>query len=405
MITRHLFERLLLHLDKKEFTIITGARQTGKSTLMRQLETHCKTNRIPSVFLNLENKVVLDNLNQSPLNILSYIPDTGRRVVVFVDEVQYLHLPSNFLKLLYDDYAHRVKIIATGSSAFYLDRSFTDSLAGRKKIFWLQPCNFDEYLALRGKDDLLKEVAEIRSNSRYKTIHVEFLRQEWENFMLFGGYPAVITETDRKEKILRLAEIRDSYLKRDILESGVQNETAFYKLFRVLASQVGNLLNTNELSATLRIKNNTVTNYLYTLQKCFHIVLIKPFYQNIRKELTKMPKVYLLDSGMRNSLLNNFQPLAERMDNGMIWENMVFKLLCERHQLDEIFFWRTADGNEVDFVLPNSENPQAIECKFDVALTNISKYRKFKENYPDIPFSFCPFQPFDNDFFRRINEF
>jgi len=398
---RNLFEKLLLHLDKKEFTIITGARQTGKSTLMRQIEAHCKTVQIPSVFLNLENKAILDDLNLSPLNILSYIPDTEERVVVFVDEVQYLSSPSNFLKLLYDDYSHKIKIVATGSSAFYLDKSFTDSLAGRKRIFWLQPCNFDEYLALRDKEELLKEVAEIRSNNRYKTIYIELLRQEWENFMLFGGYPAVITETDRDEKIQRLAEIRDSYLKRDILESGIQNETAFYNLFRLLAAQTGNLLNTNELSTTLKIKSETVANYLHILQKCFHITLLKPFFQNLRKELTKMPKVYLLDSGMRNSLVNNFQPLAERQDKGMIWENTVFNLLCERYNIDEIFFWRTADDNEVDFVLPNIEKPQAIECKFNAALINHSKYKKFVENYPDIPLLFFSMMPFEEDFFRK----
>jgi len=399
---RILFDKLLLHLDKKEFTIITGARQTGKSTLLRQIEAHCKSGNIPSVFLNLENKDILNDLNKSPLNILSYIPDTEKRIVVFIDEVQYLSSPTNFLKLLYDDYSHKIKIVATGSSAFYLDKSFTDSLAGRKRIFWLQPCNFDEYLELRGKDDLLQEVAEIRLNSHYKTIHIELLQQECENFMLFGGYPAVITETDRNEKILRLAEIRDSYLKRDILEAGVQNETAFYNLYRLLAGQTGNLLNTNELSVTLRIKNETVSNYLYILQKCFHIILVKPFFQNNRKELTKMPKVYLLDSGLRNSLLNNFQPLTERIDKGMIWENRVFNLLCEKYNSDELFYWRTVDGNEVDFVLPYINRPQAIECKFDTASVKYTKYKKFTDNYPDIPLSFCSMLPFDSDYFRKI---
>ena len=398
---RNLFAKLLQHLDRKEFTIITGARQTGKSTLMRQLNEHCKQNNAPSVFLNLENKQILNDLDASPLNILSYLPDTENRVVVFIDEVQYLKAPSNFLKLLYDEYVHKIKIVATGSSAFYLDKSFTDSLAGRKRIFWLSPCSFNEYLALRGKDDLLQEITEIQKNNRYKSLQIEILRQEWEMFMLFGGYPAVIIEPDRNEKILRLAEIRDSFLKRDILESGVQNETAFYNLFQLLASQTGNLLNVNELSSTLRIKNETVANYLYILQKCFHISLVKPFFKNLRKELTKMPKVYLHNNGMRNSLLNNFQPIAERIDKGMLWENTVFSLLCEKHNIDEIFFWRTADDNEVDFVLPKIQNPQAIECKYDANMESLTKYKKFIENYPNIPFSFCSYLPFDNDFFRK----
>ena len=401
MMTRNLFQSLVSHLDKKEFTIITGARQTGKSTLMKQLFEYCKKNDVPTVFLNLENKSILNDLNQSPLHFLSYIPDTESRMVIFIDEIQYLNDPTNFMKLTYDEYAEKIKIVATGSSAFYLDKSFTDSLAGRKRIFWLKPCNFDEYLSLRGKSDLLKEIAEIRSNSRYKTIHIEILQSEWENFMLFGGYPAVITETDREEKRLRLAEIRDSYVKRDVLESGVQNQTAFYKLFHILASKTGNLLNINELSSTLRIENETVTNYLYILQKCFHIALVKPFFQNVRKELTKMPKVYLLDNGLRNSLLNNFQPFANRMDKGMMWENVVFSLLCEKYNLDELFFWRTADGNEVDFVLPMVEKPQAIECKYDATYTSLSKYKKFIESYPAIPLSFWSFQPFDSDFFRN----
>ena len=399
---RKLFAKLQQHIDKKEFSIIAGARQMGKSTLMRQLDEYCRKMNTPTVFLNLENKVVLDDLNQSPLNLLSYLPETEKRTVVFVDEVQYLTDPSNFLKLLYDEYAHKIKIVATGSSAFYLDRSFNDSLAGRKRIFWLHPCDFDEYLALRGKEDLLQEITEIRKNKRYKTLQIEVLRQEWEAFMLFGGYPAVITETDREEKTARLAEIRDSFLKRDILEAGVQNETAFYSLFRLLASQSGNLMNTNELSTTLRIKNETVSSYLEILQKCFHITLVKPFFQNLRKELTKMPKVYLHDNGMRNSLLNNFQPISERMDKGAIWENTVFGLLCQKYNTDEIRFWRTADDNEVDFVLPNIETPQAIECKYDVTQISLSKYKKFTENYPDIPLLFSSFLPFDEDFFRKM---
>ncbi|MDR1729372.1 MAG: ATP-binding protein [Prevotellaceae bacterium] len=399
---RNLFAKLQQHIKKKEFSIITGARQMGKSTLMRQLDEYCQKMNTPTVFLNLENRAVLNDLNQSPLNLLSYLPETENRIVVFVDEVQYLSDPSNFLKLLYDEYAHKIKIVATGSSAFYLDKSFNDSLAGRKRIFWLLPCAFDEYLALRKKENLLKEVIEIRKNKHYKTLEIELLRQEWEAFMLFGGYPAVITETVREEKIARLAEIRDSFLKRDILEAGVQNEAAFYSLFRLLASQSGNLLNTNELSATLRIKNETVSHYLEILQKCFHITLVKPFFQNLRKELTKMPKGYLHDNGMRNSLLNNFQPVSERIDKGMIWENTVFEHLCQKYNTDEIHFWRTSDDNEVDFVLPNIETPQAIECKYDATRISLSKYKKFIENYPNIPLSFSSFLPFDNDFFRKL---
>jgi predicted AAA+ superfamily ATPase len=399
---RNLFQPLLRHLLKKEFTIMTGARQTGKSTLLKQLNEHCRSTGMPATFLNLENKTVLAHLNESPLNLLSYLPVTEKRVIVFMDEIQYLQDPSNFLKLLYDEHAEKIKIVATGSSAFYLDRSFKDSLAGRKKIFWLRTCSFDEYLQLRDKQDLLNEVIRIRTNINAKSAHIDMLWREWEAYMLYGGYPAVITEPDNQEKIERLAEIRDSYLKRDVLEAGIQNETTFYYLFRILAGQSGNLLNINELSATLRVKHETVTNYMAVLQRCFHIALVRPFYRNLRKELTKMPKVYLLDTGMQNSLLNSFQPFTFRVDKGMIWETLYYKLLCEKYGTDDILFWRTADGNEVDFVMPYMEKPYAVEIKYDQVLVKSAKYQKFETVYPDIPLSFGWLQPFDEDFFRRF---
>jgi predicted AAA+ superfamily ATPase len=399
---RNLFQALVQHLEKKEYTIITGARQTGKSTLMKQLEQHCQSLQKPTVFFNLENKNILSDFDQSPLNILSYLPVTDQRVVAFIDEIQYLRDPSNFLKWLYDEYAEKIKIVATGSSAFYIDTTFRDSLAGRKKVFCLFSCSFDEYLRLRKRDDLLDDVIRIQSDGKAKSLHSDVLQQEWESYLLYGGYPAVITESDKQEKTARLAEIRDSYLKRDVLESGVQNETVFYNLFRILAAQAGNLLNVNELSSTLRIKNETVVNYLAILEKCFHISLVKPYYKNLRKELTKMPKVYLLDCGMLNSLLNNFQPLALRPDRGLLWENMYYRLLCDKYSTDAVFFWRTSDGNEVDFLLPYLQQPYAVEVKYNEALIKAGKYKKFVENYPDIPLSFAWMAPFNDDFFRRI---
>jgi predicted AAA+ superfamily ATPase len=400
---RKLFNILQAHLDKKEFTIITGAQQTGKSTLMRELETHCTRANIPCVFLNLENRKILAELDESPLNILAYLPDTEQRAVVFIDEIQYLKNPSNFLKLLFDEYREKIKIVATGSSAFYLDKNFTDSLAGRKRIFHLPTCDFTEYLELRGKIDLLAEINRLRKNENAKSLNITILWQEYELFLLFGGYPAVITENDRQEKKALLAEIRDSFVKKDILESGVRNEREFYNLFRILAGQSGNLLNMNELAVTLRIKNETVANYLFVLQKCFHIALTTPFYRNLRKELTKMPKVFLLDTGLMNLLLNNFQPLAERLDKVAIWKTACYKMLYTQFGQDEIFYWRTANGNEVDFVLPNTENPFAEEIKYDKTAINEKKYMKFTENYKNIPLIYNYLQPFSEDFFRRNN--
>jgi predicted AAA+ superfamily ATPase len=306
---------------------------------------------------------------------------------------------------LYDEYAQTIKIVATGSSAFYIDRTFKDSLAGRKRIFHLYTCSFDEYLKLKNKEELYDEVIRLQTNLSAKSLQLEVLQQEWNNYMIYGGYPAVITEPDPKEKIEYLKEIRDSFVKRDILESNVQNESAFYNLFRMIAGQTGNLLNVNELATILKVKSETINNYLFILQKCFHVALVRPFFKNIRKELIKMPKIYLLDTGLRNCLVNNFEQPLFRLDKGELWENIYFKLLLEKYNIDDIFFWRTTDGNEVDFVLNNIEKPYAVEVKFSENAIRESKYKIFRENYPEIPLHFAFLEPFDEDFFHFNNSF
>lgn len=397
---RRLYSRLLEHLTKKEFTIITGARQTGKSTLLQELMKTCKDQAQPTIFINLENKAILAELDANPLNLLPYLPSQEKRNIVFLDEIQYLSDPSNFLKLLHDEYSERIKIVATGSSAFYIDIKFKDSLAGRKRIFQLWTCDFEESLLLQGKEELREELLRIKNQPGFKSLKLDLLRFEWENYMLYGGYPAVIVETSASEKIEMLKEIRDSFVKRDIMESGVQNEMVFYQMFQLLAGRSGQLVNVNELSNTLKIRNETVQNYLEVMEKCFHLALLKPFSANLRKELVKMPKGYLLDSGLRNCLLNNFQPVNQRLDKGELWEQTFFRLLVDKYAIDEIRFWRTADGKEIDFILPNQNPPLAIETKFDKEQLKIKKYRAFLNAYPAFNFSVAAIHPWSESFFR-----
>lgn len=398
---RKLYEKLLKHLSKKEFTILTGARQTGKTTLLSGLRAHCQDQDIPQIFINLENKAFLAELDSNPLNLLAYLPTQDKKTVVFIDEIQYLSDPSNFLKLIYDDYSHLIKIVASGSSAFYIDKKFRDSLAGRKRIFHLMTCDFEDFLQLQGKDDLWQEVLRIKEQPQAKSLKIDLLRLEWESFMLYGGYPAVVTESMVNEKKEVLKEIRDSFIKRDIIESGVQNEVVFYQLFQILASQTGQLVNVNELSNTLKVRNETIQNYLEVMEKCFHLSLVKPFFANIRKELVKMPKGYLMDTGLRNSLINNFTPINQRLDKGELWEQTVFRMLADRFGLDSIRFWRTSDGNEIDFILPHENPPKAIEAKFDERMAKIKKYQLFQDTYPKFIFQFATLHPWSEDFFRR----
>lgn len=392
-IKRHVHDSIKAHISQKEYTIITGARQTGKTTLLRELYREIKDERRKVYYISLENVEILTEINKHPENVFRFMERPGNplesglteTIYLLIDEIQYAGDPSGFLKYLYDTYLENLKIIATGSSAFYIDSKFRDSLAGRKMIFQLRTLTFIEYLDFSERYDLSLELKTIRARADYISLKKRELYEFFNHYLVYGGYPAVVLENDPEGKKERLLELRNSYVKRDILESGIKNELEFYNLMALLAEQVGNLVNKNEISNTLGIHRETIEHYLSIMQKRFHIALIRPFYKNLRKELTKMPKVYFHDPGLRNALLNRFIALNDRVDKGLLLENYIYLRLLQQQSDDNVKYWRTADGNEVDFVVSSDyENGQAYEVKFDKKLYKQAKYQKFKNQYPGI---------------------
>lgn len=399
ILKRKLFSRLTDHLEDKEFTIISGPRQSGKTTLLNQIGEHLLQKSEEVHLLTLEDHSILSRLNQHPENLFEFvIRKPGKRVHVLVDEVQYLDDPSNFLKLIYDKYNPQIKIIATGSSAFYIDHKFKDSLAGRKQLFELYTLDFDEFLLFRtGGNDLQEELDYIRNNDTYISSKRKELEGYLAEYLTYGGYPAVVLAGTIEKKTAILKEIVGSYLKRDIGESNIQDQEKFFKLLMLLSQQTGSLVNINELSKTIGISSTAIENYLYVLQKCFHIHLLRPFYNNLRKELIKMPKVFFHDPGFRNAALNQFSPIDQRIDKGMVAENYAYIRLLTLHGNDNLRFWRTADGQEVDFIVTHGQGiGEAIEIKFDETGYNPSKYKRFRENYPGYPLSLRAFRASSN---------
>jgi predicted AAA+ superfamily ATPase len=163
---------------------------------------------------------------------------------------------------------------------------------------------------------------------------------------------------------------------------GIKKKDKFFALLKLLAMQVGGLVNLSELANTLGISLTAVENYLLILEKSFQVKKIRPFFANLRKELTRMPKIYFFDLGMRNIVLDNFDLPEFRLDKGMYWENLVFKLLDDREDVRHINFWRTQDKKEVDFII---NKKYALEAKFNGNKYNPKKYKLFLEIYPDIP--------------------
>lgn len=368
-------------LKSDEILLFIGPRQAGKTTILKQLQSYLQENNEKVYFLNLEDPDYLDLLNKSPKNLFKiFTIDLNKRVFILIDEIQYLKNPSNFLKYFYDEYAGKIKILVSGSSAFYLDKKFKDSLAGRKKIFYVRTLSFEEFLRFKNENVLTQIIAEKKEPSLQEKEKIIFYFRE---YLIYGGYPRVVlAPMEEKADILR--EIAYSYIKKDVYEANVRQDEIFYKLLKILAAQIGNLVNASELALTLGVSKTTIDHYLYVMRKSFHLYLISPFYKNIRKELTKMPKVYFADSGLKNFFTDNFKSLETREDKGALLENAVFRQLLERYEEDNIKFWRTIQKNEIDFVVAAK---MAFEVKVNPNQAKKNNYRIFFENYPMIDFS------------------
>jgi uncharacterized protein len=290
------------------------------------------------------------------------------------------------LKYLYDTYREHLKIIATGSSAFYLDSRFKDSLAGRKRIFVLNTLDFKEMLLFKGQHEMAQELDWVREQREYVSPRYHELITYFNEYLVYGGYPEVVLESEYPEKILLLKDIRDSFLKKDIDEAGITDQDKFYKLLQLLAGQTGNLVNRNDLSRSVEADNKTIGRYLYILRKCFHVELIKPFHSNLSKELIKMPKIYFSDNGLRNAAMNRFYDFTTREDKGALLENYIFNRLRDLNGIDAIRFWRTTDQHEIDFIVQKEpQKGKAVEVKVTCDRVKSSTYQRFKEQYPNFP--------------------
>ncbi|MFH1232940.1 MAG: ATP-binding protein [Patescibacteria group bacterium] len=367
------------YLANPEIMLFVGPRQAGKTTILKQLQFILEKETQNIYFLNLEELEYLELLNQSPKNIFKIFNiDLNKKNYIFIDEIQYLKNPSNFLKYFYDEYQGKIKLLASGSSAFYIDKKFKDSLAGRKKIFYVFTLSFKEFLRFKNEDILSQK--NFQKLSLKEKEKISFYYQE---YIVYGGYPRVVlAPLQEKEDLLR--EIAFSYIKKDIYESGIKHEEIFYRLFKILSSQIGNLVNSSELSGTLGVSKIAIDNYLYVMQKSFHICLLRPFFKNIRKELSKMPKIYFYDLGLRNFFIRNFNSFIIREDKGGLLENAVFCQLKEKYDEELLKFWRTIQKNEIDFVCDEKE---AYEVKVNPKEFKEKKYQIFLKNYKNIKFS------------------
>ena len=263
-------------LLRDEIIVLSGSRQTGKTSLLKLLRDDLKSKKIEKerlFYLNLEELDVLNDLNASPKNILNYIKVKNKKSYFLIDEIQYLDNPSNFLKYLYDEHRDKVKLIVTGSSSLELKAKLQDSLVGRKVAFRINPLCFEEFLRFK-RTDILDYY---KHESAPLAVQTEF-KKYLDEYLLFGGLPKIALTDNSDEKKMLLKNYVSDYLNKDIRSIGkIDDLLKFNQLVKILASQIGQLLNVNELANTLNISRKEIGRYLNLLEYTFVLHRILPY--------------------------------------------------------------------------------------------------------------------------------
>jgi len=366
MIKRWCYEKVKKHaFEAKEVTMVIGPRQSGKTTLLRQLMDEMIRDGRKVMYLNLDYEA--DNqFFESQITLIAKIKnDIGSAGTVFIDEVQRKENAGVFLKGIYDmDLGY--KFVVTGSGSFELNEKNVESMAGRKRLFELNSLSFKEFVDYKTdyryveKYDLLQ---------RFESDKLSLMLQE---YLVFGGYPAVVLANGEAEKRLLATEIFNSYLDKDIRGwLGVDKIQEFTEMCRVLAAESGQLLDMTKLGKQTALSYKTIKNYLWYLEKTYIIRTVRPFGKNKVNELVRSPMVYFNDLGMRNFLLGQLYQRDFKInlvDTSFLFQNLIFLMLIDLTEINllpyDICYWRTKSGAEVDFVWGNIVKPIPVEVKF-----------------------------------------
>lgn len=361
MIRRTIQEAIERSLFQGKAIIIYGARQVGKTTLIMALR---QAVAVPSLYLNCDEPDIRRLLTDKTSTELKLL--IGHNRLVLIDEAQRVGTIGLTIKLLTDT-APDVQVVATGSSAFELSSRIEEPLTGRKREFRLYPFS-------------LTELGQI-----YSPLEI---RRVVERCLIFGLYPEIINAPEAAETALR--ELTRSYLYKDVLAlQQIRNPEALERLVQSVALQVGNEVSYSELAQQVGVDKKTIESYLRVLEQSFIIFRLGAFSRNIRNELKKSRKIYFVDTGMRNAVINNLNPPELRGDVGGLWENFVIAERMKRNQNQGLFpnayFWRSHQRQEIDYLEELNGALSGYEIKWRENRLKVPP--GFSAAYPDCPVS------------------
>ena len=356
-IKRTIQKKIEENLFDHKIIVIYGARQVGKTTLLKKIQE--KYQQKESLFLDCDEPDIrsfLSGVSSSELK-----SKFGTAEIIFIDEAQRVKNIGLSLKLAIDNMPDK-QFIVTGSSSFDLANQISEPLTGRKYEFHLHPISLEE----------LSPCFNSFENERLL-----------ESRLIYGLYPDVINKSHKAEFVLR--NLVKGCLYKDVLEyQTIRHAELLEKLLKALALQIGSEVSYNELASTLKTNKATIERYVRLLEQSFIIFRLTPFSRNLRTELKKLRKIYFYDTGVRNTLINNFNPLDTRTDVGALWENFIISERQKRNNNNGVYcnsyFWRTRQRQEIDYLEEKNDQLSAFEIKYNKAKYKIPK--AFSDSYP-----------------------
>lgn len=358
MVERHIQSNIQSLLGGGKAIVIMGARQVGKSTLLRQMLGE----RQDVIWMNgddLDIQELFSSITSTRIRAI-----LGSKRILVIDEAQRISDIGLRLKLITDQVPD-VQVIATGSSSFELASKVNESLTGRKREFRMYPLTFGEMVQ-----------------------HTQFLDEVRmiPHRMVYGYYPEVVCTPGDERAILK--ELSDSYLYKDILSlDSINKPDKLVRLLKALALQIGSQVSYNEIGTLIGLDSKTVERYVDILEKLFIVFRLGTFSRNLRNELKASRKIYFWDLGIRNAIIGNLAQIENRTDAGELWENFVIAERMKRNaykgSFAQSYFWRTRQQHEIDYLEEEDGILYAFEFKWNLRKANVKCPESFKTAYPE----------------------
>lgn len=361
-INRIIYKELVNEIDKPFISILIGPRQVGKTFLMRQLEDECRQNGLKVQFHNLEDPDDLRFFSGNENQLIRQLKNTDSDVL-FLDEFHYLKNATRIFKVMYDS-GMKVKIFASGSSSMEIHKHLKESLAGRFRLSLVHPLFGNELCQLAD--------------------------YSFEEFLRFGGLPGLLHEQSAADKMALLKNVLQTYLLKDIKALiKEENIRAFNSLLYSLAQNQGQVVAVAGLARDVGLSEPAIKHHLELMAQTYVCFPIDSYSRNLANELKKVKKYYLYDTGIRNCILNDYSALDNRLDKGAIIESFVALAVIKQLKVNmEVRFWRTRQGDEVDFILLKNRIPVPVEVKYQLPAPSVPDgMQKFLQKYPDAPFA------------------